>query len=270
MRIGAEPFDGIFGPATALVLKRAQCDCGLQPTGVADNDTLLSLGIPVYAGIDVSHHQGAIDWTQVGRVVGFAFIKATEAVTHDDKLFQANRTGAVLGGVPAAPYHFARPDRGNTARAEFEHFQRIVGRLLPCELQTVGLDIEKWAWSKKTTVAQRIDWLDEWCDRAAQWTGERTTLYVGTAFLHFVLRGGKRLSKSALLWSKDYKYDPSTKAAAARGWFGDRNALGNWDEYTLWQVGQTRCPGIKGDVDLNYSAGGALVLDANGRMRLRG
>jgi len=53
-------------------------------------------------GIDVSHHQGEIDWARLaGPRVRFAYIKASEGATFRDPRFVANWRGAatLLPGV---------------------------------------------------------------------------------------------------------------------------------------------------------------------------
>ena len=52
-------------------------------------------------GIDVSHHQGAIDWQAVaGDGVAFAYIKATEGGDFTDRRFAENWAAAVAAGSP--------------------------------------------------------------------------------------------------------------------------------------------------------------------------
>jgi lysozyme len=58
-------------------------------------------------GIDVSHHQGAINWSALPRQgVDFAYIKASEGGDHRDRLFAANWTAAAAAGIKRGPYHF--------------------------------------------------------------------------------------------------------------------------------------------------------------------
>jgi lysozyme len=58
-------------------------------------------------GIDVSHHQGAIDWAALpGQGVDFAYIKATEGGDHRDRLFARNWAGARAAGIARGAYHF--------------------------------------------------------------------------------------------------------------------------------------------------------------------
>lgn len=62
-------------------------------------------------GIDVSHWQGAINWTSVRNAgIQFAWIKATEGTSYKDDRFNTNYTSAYYAGVIRGAYHFARPD----------------------------------------------------------------------------------------------------------------------------------------------------------------
>ncbi|KAB1155446.1 GH25 family lysozyme [Micromonospora sp. DT46] len=62
-------------------------------------------------GIDVSHYQGAINWTSVRNAgIQFAFIKATEGTSYKDPRFNTNYVAAYNAGVIRGAYHFARPN----------------------------------------------------------------------------------------------------------------------------------------------------------------
>ena len=63
-------------------------------------------GYPV-RGIDVSHHQGPIDWRRVAHAgIAFAFLKATEGGTHVDEDFRDNFDEARAAGIAGGAYHF--------------------------------------------------------------------------------------------------------------------------------------------------------------------
>ena len=68
-------------------------------------------GAATYAkGIDVSHYNGAIDWTQVATAsYRFVYAKATEGSTLIDPTYSINRTGGKSFGLRVGAYHFARP-----------------------------------------------------------------------------------------------------------------------------------------------------------------
>jgi GH25 family lysozyme M1 (1,4-beta-N-acetylmuramidase) len=70
--------------------------------------------IDLVPGIDVSHHQGTINWSAVKNSgVKFAFTKATEGVNYVDPKYHANMQGATAAGVWIGPYHFCRIDSLN-------------------------------------------------------------------------------------------------------------------------------------------------------------
>ncbi len=58
-------------------------------------------------GVDVSHHQGEIDWKQVkSQGISFAFIKATEGGNHRDSNFTHNWKEAHEAGLVVGGYHY--------------------------------------------------------------------------------------------------------------------------------------------------------------------
>jgi lysozyme len=70
-------------------------------------------------GIDVSHHQGQIEWPAVRAAgVAFAFIKASEGADHRDREFGRNWDGARQAGVARGAYHFFTFCTPGAAQAE--------------------------------------------------------------------------------------------------------------------------------------------------------
>jgi len=61
-------------------------------------------------GIDVSNHQGKIEWSKVrewkGHPIQFVYIKATEGETHQDKSYARNLEGARKNGLRVGSYHY--------------------------------------------------------------------------------------------------------------------------------------------------------------------
>jgi lysozyme len=58
-------------------------------------------------GIDISVHQGEIDWAKIDRrSVNFVFIKATEGGDFRDRQFERNWLGAKSAGISRGAYHF--------------------------------------------------------------------------------------------------------------------------------------------------------------------
>lgn len=79
-------------------------------------------------GVDVSRHQGPIDWNALARAdVRFAYVKATEGGDYVDPRFEANWNGAGRAGLYVGAYHFFTLCRPGAQQAA--NFIRIVPRV---------------------------------------------------------------------------------------------------------------------------------------------
>lgn len=76
-------------------------------------------------GIDVSHHQGIINWEKVGKAdsIKFVYIKATEGKTYFDPQFKRNMIGAKKNGFLVGAYHFFRMT--SSAHEQFVNFKNV-------------------------------------------------------------------------------------------------------------------------------------------------
>ncbi|MFB3765515.1 MAG: GH25 family lysozyme [Methanotrichaceae archaeon] len=202
-------------------------------------------------GIDVSDHQGNIDWSQVvGAGYKFAFVKATECegFTGDPKArqqnFEANMNGASSAGVFAGAYHFARPDLGNSATDEARWFVNVAGDYIkPGYLRPV-LDIEKGA----KTGEDLSKWIIDWMETVESETGVEPMIYTSASFA-----AENNLDASLAkydLWVAHWTYD-----------IGRSPNTGMWDGWDFWQYSNKgSVPGITGDVDLDLFSGGESDL----------
>jgi len=78
-------------------------------------------------GVDVSHHQGAIDWrTLAADDIAFAYIKATEGADHVDARFAFNWREAAAAGLYRGAYHFFTLCRSGASQAQ--NFIAVVPR----------------------------------------------------------------------------------------------------------------------------------------------
>ncbi|MEU4806728.1 lysozyme [Actinosynnema sp. NPDC023587] len=75
----------------------------------------------VVEGIDVSSHQGDVDWWHWwGQGKRFAYVKATESTTYRNPHFTQQYDGSYHVGMIRGAYHFALPDQSSgTAQADF-------------------------------------------------------------------------------------------------------------------------------------------------------
>lgn len=76
-------------------------------------------------GIDVSNHQGTIDWDDVASDdVSYVYMKATEGKDFVDKRFAENWSGAASAGIARGAYHFFTLCSPGAAQAA--NFLRVV------------------------------------------------------------------------------------------------------------------------------------------------
>ena len=78
------------------------------------------------AGIDVSKHNGDIDFDKVrDDNYQFVFIKASEGMTYKDDAFERNYRGASEAGLKVGAYHFFRKNK--TGQQQAENFLAAIG-----------------------------------------------------------------------------------------------------------------------------------------------
>ena len=73
-------------------------------------------------GMDVSGHQGAVDWAKAyADGARFSYVKATEGTGFTSDTFRAQYDGAAAVGMLRGAYHFALPDQ-STGAAQAHYF----------------------------------------------------------------------------------------------------------------------------------------------------
>lgn len=185
-------------------------------------------------GIDVSHHQGAVDWRRVaGDRIRFAYVKATEGRDHVDARFQANWRGAQAAGLQRGAYHFFTLCSPGVDQAD--NFLAVVppehGTLPPAvDLELVGNCSAR---PPRAAVARE---LDAFLAKVEAAWGRPALLYVGDEFEGpYPVRA--RLGRP--LWHRRFLRRPNVE-----GW-------------AVWQLhGEARVHGVRGRVDLNVMRAG--------------
>jgi lysozyme len=202
-------------------------------------------GAATYAkGIDVSHYNGAIDWTQVATAsYRFVYTKATEGSTLIDPTYSINRQGAKAFGLRLGAYHFARPaganDAARIANAITQaDFLLTVAQPQPGELPPV-LDLE----TKNGLSATALEtWTNAWLDEIAARTGVSALVYTSPNFWKTAL--GSTTSVAAAghrLWVAHWTTNAAPLVPGAN-W----NGLG----WTFWQWSDcSKVPGFAHCVD---------------------
>ncbi len=142
-------------------------------------------GAATYAkGVDVSHYNGAIDWTQVATAsYRFVYAKATEGSTLIDPTYSINRAGGKTFGLRFGAYHFARP-AGSTDPARIASaiaqadFFLTVAQPQPGELPP-ALDLET---KNGLSPAALQTWTNAWLGEIAARTGVNAVVYASPNF----------------------------------------------------------------------------------------
>lgn len=190
--------------------------------------------------IDVSQHQGVIDW-QAAQASGVhkAIIRATMGVAGVDTCFDANALETRIWGVQRGFYHLFRPEHEGAPQADF-FWAQIMGRdadyLVAVDVELDGSDV-----GQPQTPAVLADKLKAFVVRYHQLSGMYPAVYSGRWFWDPKV-GGQHdafFDANCALWLAEYG-DKIT--ALPRGWT-------HWD---LWQFTSSgSVAGISGRVDMN-------------------
>jgi lysozyme len=196
-------------------------------------------------GIDVSNHQGDIDWRAVAADgVAFAYIKATEGGDFGDRRFQRNWDGAKAAGIERGAYHFFTQCRSGADQAA--NFIRTVpkgaGSLPPV------IDAEHMGQCRSGPALPDVRGeMLAFMSLVESHYGKRPIIYTTGEFHDAYLAGhltGERFWMRSLFWP------PAIRR----------------ESWVLWQYHHRGSrAGIKGPVDLNAFRGSAADLAALAR-----
>ncbi len=203
-------------------------------------------------GIDVSHHNGIVDWSAVARAgVMFAFAKATEGALFRDRRFPANWVEMRESGILRGAYHFFRPSVDAVTQAD--HFCDVVGALGPGDLPPV-VDVEETPkegeWEEIETAEERVGRLEGWVTRVRERTGRTPIVYTARSFWRRTFNDSKRVG-DVPLWIARWSTKPPVMPT------------GGWSEWTFWQYADDGAvAGINGLADVNRFNGDGAALRA--------
>ncbi|MEM9139280.1 MAG: GH25 family lysozyme, partial [Pseudomonadota bacterium] len=174
-------------------------------------------------GIDVSHHNGKIDWAQTkGIEIGYVYIKASQGTTNTDQRFAANWSGATDAGHKLGAYHFL--SSLSPAEDQAAHFLSVYSDRSDSDLPPV-LDVEwdlsapaadghrsdRWASQSSDQIAASIK---SWVEAVAQATGKTPLIYTNTDWWNQrVGSAGTDLGKTYPMWIASYSTDSATAPA---------------------------------------------------------
>ncbi|GAB2978811.1 lysozyme [Amycolatopsis acidiphila] len=200
-------------PGTKVVAQRPQ---GLDVDGVIATATV--------AGIDVSGHQGNVDWNSYwGQGVRFAYVKATENTNYTNPYFAQQYNGSYDVGMIRGAYHFATPDT-STGAAQANYFVdhgggwSADGRTLPGALDMEYNPYGATCYGKSKSAMTA--WIKDFSDTYHARTNKYPAIYSSTSWWGQCVDGD--FSSTNPLWVARYASSVGTLPY-------------NWGTYTFWQ-----------------------------------
>ena len=187
-------------------------------------------------GIDVSYHNGTIDWKKVKQSeVEYAIIRCgygTDDKSQDDKKWEDNVKGCTDNNIPYGVYLYSYADTVEKASSEADHAIRLLeGKKFK---YPVYYDLEEDAIRSKLSKTQIADIAQTFCDKLSA-KGYTVGIYANKDWFTNYLT--------------DSRFNNWTK------WVAQYNTACSYQgKYDMWQCSCTgSVPGISGNVDLNYS-----------------
>lgn len=193
-------------------------------------------------GIDVSSHQGLVDWTAFKAAGGaFGWTKATGGAWYSNPSLAPNWSGMQVAAMKRGAYHFAfepsgqaLPGPGPEAEASFflDHVAPLglgPGDMLALDVEVAAEDVARWAL--------------KWCEYVERMVGFPPMLYTGPSFAAEHNFAAVPDLARYLLWLAAYQSSVPSPPAP-------------WTKLSMWQF--TDCaqvPGVVGDVDGNWFNG---------------
>jgi lysozyme len=213
-------------------------------------------------GIDVSHYQDTINWSDVaGAGEEFAFVKATEGLNTNDAQFTTNMAGATAAGVLAGAYHLAHPElAGHTPAVEAAHFLGVAEAYISPGYLPPVLDLEEGGGITLTTDTSLSAWVNDFCADVKAATGVDPIIYTPYFYAQDYLDSSVTVHK---LWVEDFT---QSGANPDNGMAGAMNSIdgvwgpGNWTFFQYSDSGTVN--GIDDAVDLDSFNGSLSQLQA--------
>ncbi len=207
-----------------------------ESNGKFYNDKLKQITGAVAKGLDVSHHQGKIDWEKVSKSdVDFVIIRCgygNDLKSQDDKYFAQNVAGCEKYNIPYGIYIYSYALNVSDAKSEANHVLRLI--------KSTGA---------KPTYPIYIDYED----LSQNGLTPKQLGNFATAFFNKTIAAGYKAGVYANLnwWTNkltDSRFNQWTK------WVAQYNSACSYTKpYQIWQSTSTgKVPGVNGNADLNF------------------
>ncbi|GGU93299.1 hydrolase [Streptomyces albospinus] len=178
------------------------------------------------AGVDVSSHNGRVNWRRLRRHgVRFAYVKATEGTSYTNPYFSQQYHGSYHADMIHGAYHFALPDHsgGATQARFFAHhgggWSRD-GRTLPGALDMEYNPYGATCYGKSH--AGMVNWIGDFVRAYRAETGRDAVIYTSNNWWKRCTGNSARFGRTNPLWIPHYGGGVGTLP-------------GSWRFHSIWQ-----------------------------------
>lgn len=188
----------------------------------------------MFKGIDVSHHNKAIDWDAVKPQIDFAIIRCGygyDLESQDDEQFKRNVSECERLSIPYGVYFYSYARTDEMVASEIAHTLRLLEN---CNPFAVFYDMEE---SKTATLGKETltGFAEQYCNAIAE-KGFKVGVYANTNWFTNYLDVNKLRDNGYLIWKADYRDNPDTAIKC-----------------DIWQyTSKGKIDGIDGNVDMDY------------------
>lgn len=235
--------------SVALIIIAALCAAAIfSAHSSAQKPALFETDEKYVEGIDVSSHNGDIDWEKVAGSVDFAVIRAgyrgygTGEIVEDQKLKQ-NLEGAESAGIPVGVYFYSQAVNVSEAREEADFVLDLIKGYdvdLPVFIDFEyahgsGGELTGRLYEENLSSSEAADIINAFCEKIVR-AGKYAGVYSSSSMFNLHISTSK-LKDNLYIWVADYN--------------GTVTYLGAYD---IWQYTKSgSCSGVNSkSVDLNY------------------
>jgi lysozyme len=195
---------------------------------------------PWTPGIDVSHHNGTVDWQAVAATgIKFVYLKATEGATYVDPRFNVNAIAARAAGLLIGAYHYLTA--GTAAGLQTANAHRVTDAVRP-DLP-LALDVEE-----NVPVTRVLTFLQIMSPDGAVEAKHVPMLYCDPEYARALTAACPDLLLFPL-WIAEYSVGSPR--------------ITPWTDWRIWQYSESgSVPGISGACDLDWFHGDEAALRA--------
>lgn len=202
-------------------------------------------------GIDISHWQGDINWSQVATQptawgpVKWAYAKASTGATGRDKRFVQNVNGASAAGLPIGAYHWAAPNK--PAAEDAANFIAAMDPVRDKLTLVPMIDVEQAPEGIYNNPMAFRNWIIELVQHIMNAGYGLPIVYINAYFARDHLDNLKL--GNVPIWVPQYNQSQGDYTGKEAG---PKKLFPTTEDWIIWQFTEHgKVPGIKTDVDLN-------------------